>query len=42
MPKQSKTGKNKWISLGHVISIFARGLEKTRETFDLSEKLYRQ
>ena len=42
MPKQSKTGKNKWISLGHVISIFARGLEKTRETFDLSVKLYTQ
>ena len=33
MPKQSKTGKNKWISLGHVISIFARGLGKTREIF---------
>ena len=40
MPKQSKTGKNKWISVGHVISIFAWGLEKTRETLDLSLKLY--
>ena len=42
MQKQSKTGKNKWVSVGHVISIFARGLEKTRETLDLSLKLYSQ